>query len=133
LVEGRVICGLVQSVVRLGSQQWLCVCIGFSRWAIGIAFGSRVLNGRLRSEGEGRRKSNLVELRHLNISTTVIRMISSRTVILAGYVARTGENRIAYKFCSEHDVHGSVHRNIKLIERTNKMQSCSRIYYSIVS
>jgi hypothetical protein len=31
------------------------------------------------------------------------------------------------------EVHGSVHRNIKLIERTNKMQPCSRIYYSIVS
>ena len=31
------------------------------------------------------------------------------------------------------DVHGSVHRNINLIERTNKMQPCSRIYYSSVS
>jgi len=31
------------------------------------------------------------------------------------------------------DDHGSVHRNIKLIERTNKMQPCSRIYYSNVS
>ena len=31
------------------------------------------------------------------------------------------------------DVHGSVHRNIKLIERTNKMRPCSRIYYSNVS
>jgi len=31
------------------------------------------------------------------------------------------------------DVHGSVHRNINLIERTNKMQPCSRIYYSHVS
>jgi len=31
------------------------------------------------------------------------------------------------------DVHGSVHRNINLIERTNKMRLCSRIYYSIVS
>ena len=31
------------------------------------------------------------------------------------------------------DVHGSVHRNINLIERTNKMQPCSRIYYSNVS
>jgi len=31
------------------------------------------------------------------------------------------------------DVHGSVHRNINLIERTNKMQSYSRIYYSSVS
>jgi len=29
-VEGRVICGLIQSVVQLGLQQWLCVCIGFS-------------------------------------------------------------------------------------------------------
>jgi len=34
-----------------------------------------------------------------------------------------------YKF----DVHGSMHRNIKLMERTNKMQPCSRIYYSNVS
>jgi hypothetical protein len=31
------------------------------------------------------------------------------------------------------NVHGSVHRNINLIERTNKMQPCSRIYYSNVS
>jgi len=30
-------------------------------------------------------------------------------------------------------VPGSVHRNINLIERTNKMQPCSRIYYSNVS
>ena len=30
-------------------------------------------------------------------------------------------------------VHGSVHRNINLIERTNKMQPCSKIYYSNVS
>jgi hypothetical protein len=28
-------------------------------------------------------------------------MINSRTVILAGHVARTGETRSAYKFCSE--------------------------------
>jgi hypothetical protein len=31
------------------------------------------------------------------------------------------------------DVHGSVHRNIYLIERTNKIEPCSRIYYSSVS
>jgi hypothetical protein len=31
------------------------------------------------------------------------------------------------------DVHGSVHRNIKVMEGTNKMQPCSRIYYSNVS
>jgi len=30
------------------------------------------------------------------------------------------------------DVHGSVHYNLNLIERTNKMQPCSRIYYSNV-
>jgi len=34
---------------------------------------------------------------------------------------------------SKTDVHGSVHRNINLIERINKMQPCSRIYYSNVS
>jgi hypothetical protein len=34
---------------------------------------------------------------------------------------------------NKRDVHGSMHRNIKLIERTNKMQPCSRIYYSNVS
>jgi len=28
------------------------------------------------------------------------------------------------------DIHRSVYRNINLIERTNKMQPCSRIYYS---
>jgi len=31
------------------------------------------------------------------------------------------------------DVHGPVHRNIDLTERTNKMQLCSRISYSNVS
>jgi len=31
------------------------------------------------------------------------------------------------------DIYGSVHRNINLIERTNKMRPCSRIYYSNVS
>jgi hypothetical protein len=31
------------------------------------------------------------------------------------------------------DVHGSVHRNINLLERTNKMPLCGRIYYSSVS
>jgi hypothetical protein len=36
-------------------------------------------------------------------------------------------------FVCKLDVHGSVHRNINLIERTNKMQPCSRIYYSNVS
>jgi hypothetical protein len=40
-----------------------------------------------------------------------------------------GSNHEGYKL----DVHGSVHRNINLIERTNKMQPCSRIYYSSVS
>jgi len=35
--------------------------------------------------------------------------------------------------CDELDVHGSVRRNINLIERTNKMQPCSVIYYSSVS
>ena len=31
------------------------------------------------------------------------------------------------------DVHGSVHHNTNLIEMTNKMQLCIKIYYSIVS
>jgi len=31
------------------------------------------------------------------------------------------------------DIHGSVHRNLNLIERTNKIQPRSRIYYSKVS
>jgi len=30
------------------------------------------------------------------------------------------------------DVHGSVHHNTNLIEMTNKMQLCRRIYYSII-
>ena len=33
-----------------------------------------------------------------------------------------------YKRKYEFDVHGSVHLNINLMERTNKMQPCSRIY-----
>ena len=35
--------------------------------------------------------------------------------------------------CNTLDVHGSLHRNIKLTERTKKMRPCSRIYYSNVS
>jgi len=35
--------------------------------------------------------------------------------------------------CWGFDVHGSVHRKINLIQRSNKMQPCSRIYYSNVS
>jgi hypothetical protein len=31
------------------------------------------------------------------------------------------------------DVHTSVHRKINLIERINKMQPCSRVYYFNVS
>ena len=31
------------------------------------------------------------------------------------------------------DIHGSVHRNINLIERINKTRPYSRIYYFIVS
>jgi len=31
------------------------------------------------------------------------------------------------------DVHGSVHQNTNLIEMTNKMELCGKIYYSIVS
>jgi hypothetical protein len=37
------------------------------------------------------------------------------------------------KFNPNLDVHGSVHRKINLIERTDKLQPCSRIYCSIVS
>jgi hypothetical protein len=34
---------------------------------------------------------------------------------------------------NNHEIHGTVHVNINLIERTNTMQPCSRIYYSNVS
>ena len=47
---------------------------------------------------------------------------------------------ILEKLCRENqntfyllDVHGSVHRDINLTERTNKMQPCSRIYNFNVS
>jgi hypothetical protein len=45
---------------------------------------------------------------------------------------------VAHFFCQsiilhELDVHGSMHCNINLIERTNKTRLCIRIYYSIVS
>jgi len=36
-----------------------------------------------------------------------------------------------YAIMFEHDVHGSVHRNMNLIERTNMMQPCGRIYFSV--
>ena len=91
-IEGRVIRVLIQCVVRLVSQQWLCVSIGFSHEAIRRALGSRVLSGTFRSEEGGRRKLNLLELRNLNFSSAVFRMINSRTVIPAGCVARIGEN-----------------------------------------
>jgi hypothetical protein len=46
----------------------------------------------------------------------------------------TKQSSGAYSICfAKLDVHGSVHRNINLIERTKKMQPCSRIYYSNVS
>jgi hypothetical protein len=35
--------------------------------------------------------------------------------------------------CLMLDVHESVHHNVNLIEITNKMRPCSRIYYSNVS
>jgi hypothetical protein len=35
---------------------------------------------------------------------------------------------LAYMSISELDVRGSVHRNIDLIEITNKMRPCNRIY-----
>ena len=38
-----------------------------------------------------------------------------------------------YIYIYIYDVYGSVHRNINLIERTNKMQPCDRIYYYNVS
>ena len=40
---------------------------------------------------------------------------------------------VRIKLIKHLEVHGSMHRNIKLIERTNKMQLRSRIYYSNVS
>jgi len=39
---------------------------------------------------------------------------------------------VNYHYSYSFDVHGSVHRNINPIERTNKRQPCSRIYYSNV-
>ena len=36
-------------------------------------------------------------------------------------------------YLKKFDIHKSVHRNINLIERTNKMRPCSRIYYYNVS
>jgi hypothetical protein len=40
---------------------------------------------------------------------------------------------IELKDSNKFDGHESVHRNINLIETTNKMQPCSRIYYFNVS
>jgi hypothetical protein len=48
---------------------------------------------------------------------------SSGSVVIYHKIKRQGS----------HDVHGSVHRNINLIEITNKMQTCIKIYYSNVS
>jgi len=55
-------------------------------------------------------------------------LITATVVASFGFLAQRKST-----FCDELDVHGSVHRNINLIERTNKMQPCSRIYYSSVS
>ena len=41
-------------------------------------------------------------------------------------------NSLESKLSIKLDVHGFVHRNINLIERTDKMRPCSRIYYSSV-
>jgi hypothetical protein len=46
-------------------------------------------------------------------------------------------NKSLFMFCfrngGKYDVHGSVNRNINLIETNNKMRPCSRIYYSNIS
>jgi len=34
------------------------------------------------------------------------------------------------RYLDKLDVHGSVHHNINLMEITNKMRPCSKIYYS---
>ena len=53
-----------------------------------------------------------------------------------GFVHPCSINLFSYcgfKSNGQLDVHGSMHRNINPIERTNKMRPCSRIYYSNVS
>jgi hypothetical protein len=42
-------------------------------------------------------------------------------------------NNFESKLSIKLDVHGFVHRNKNIIERTDKMRPCSRIYYSSVS
>jgi hypothetical protein len=46
------------------------------------------------------------------------------------------ENKLVHNILSifrQLHVYGALHRNTDLIERTNKMQPCSRVYYSNVS
>jgi len=54
-------------------------------------------------------------------------------ICLFGFSVRRGFLRNWRMNLYKPGVHGSVHRNINLIERTNKMRPCSRIYYSNVS
>jgi len=49
------------------------------------------------------------------------------------YVTNSEVCKIKLVRYSNIDIHGSMHRNINVIERTNKMRQCSRIYYSNVS
>jgi len=56
-------------------------------------------------------------------------------IVLEGYQVWNCAGRVSgLEFIQNtFDVHGSVHHNTKLIEITNKMWLCSRIYYSNIS
>jgi len=82
---------------------------------------------------------HLISLQIFNrklLLVTLLHIISSvskwdlKLTHVYGYYDNIGNNT---KQSNQPDVHGSVHRNINLIERTNKLRPCSRIYYSSVS
>jgi hypothetical protein len=58
---------------------------------------SRIFGPKREEVTGGRRKLHNEELHHLYSSPSIIRIIKSRRMRLAGHVARMGEKRNAYK------------------------------------
>jgi hypothetical protein len=87
----------------------------------------RIPERNVSSEAVGVRKFHLSYITlHVSVTNTVNK--STLFVESEGSLPCSGFVTVFARL----DFHGSVHRNINLIERTNKMRRCSRIYYSSV-
>ena len=56
----------------------------------------------------------------------------SSALVILGFLHEIPRSHVNTQHSVRLDVHGSVHRNVNLIERTNKLQPYSIIYYSNV-